>query len=172
MKNQFVFLVAFVAVTLFSMNSCINNDNGVKDKVKNEIEVENEKEGPNFLAVLSGKSGSYDGEKLTLNDVPMVIYFSDRPWRIAGRLGVKEFIDGWEKNYSNLETDPPNAILSILDENGTFNNIVVELLTPQIVDGVVQFNIKILDGKQIPGSLGPASLFIDPINQNGQWTGT
>ncbi len=171
MKIQFVFLVAFVAVTLLSMNSCTNNDNSVKDTVKNVSEVQNEVEGPQYLAVMSGMSGSYDGEKLTLNEVPMVMYFSDRPWRIAGQMGVEKFINGWEKNYSDLETDPPNAILSILNENGTTTNVVIELLTPEFLDGAVHFYIKILDGV-MPAKLGSTSLFIDPINQNGQWTGT
>jgi hypothetical protein len=171
MKNQIVILVAFVSLTLLSLNSCTNNDNSAKDTVKNVSEVQNEVEGPQYLAVMSGKSGSYDGEKLTLHEVPMVMYFSDRPWRIAGKMGVKKFIVGWKKNYSDLETDPPNAILSILNENGTTTNVVVELLTPEFIDGAVHFIIKILDGV-VPEKMGSTSLFIDPINQNGQWTGT
>jgi hypothetical protein len=171
MKNQIVFLVAFVSLTLLSLNSCTNNDNSAKDTVKNVSEVQNEVEGPQYLAVMSGKSGSYDGEKLTLQEVPMVMYFSDRPWRIAGKMAVEKFIVGWKKNYSDLETDPPNAILSILNEDGTIINVVVELLTPEFLDGAVHFYIKILDGV-VPEKMGSTSLFIDPINQNGQWTGT
>jgi len=170
MKNLFVFLAVFAGVTLFSLNSCIHNEKTVKEEEKIEKEVKIEKEEPGFLAVMSGMSGSYDGEKLTLNDVPMVMYFSDRPWRISGNLSLNTFVDGWEKNYSNLETDPPNAIISIFNEDGSIN-VVVELLSVQMVGEAVQFNIKVLDG-ELPATLGATSLFIDPINQNGQWTGT
>ena len=39
-----------------------------------------------YLFVISGMSGSLDGDKLTLNGVPNVVYFSDRPDRVAGHI--------------------------------------------------------------------------------------
>ncbi len=41
-----------------------------------------------YLFVISGTSGSLDGDTLTLNGVPNVIYFSDRPARKTGHLSV------------------------------------------------------------------------------------
>ncbi len=46
-----------------------------------------------YLFVISGTSGSLKGDTLTLNGVPNVIYFSDRPNRIAGHLSLLEFIE-------------------------------------------------------------------------------
>jgi len=48
---------------------------------------------PGYLFVISGMSGSLDGDKLTLNGVPNVIYFSDRPDRVAGHLSLKKFVE-------------------------------------------------------------------------------
>ena len=50
-----------------------------------------------YLFVMSGTSGSLDGDTLTLNGVPNVIYFSNRPVRKAGHLSVAEFIEMWDK---------------------------------------------------------------------------
>ncbi|MCP4229153.1 MAG: hypothetical protein GY771_03270 [bacterium] len=41
---------------------------------------------------MSAVSGSCDGETLTLNDVPAVVYFSDRPYRIAGYVSEEQFL--------------------------------------------------------------------------------
>jgi len=41
-----------------------------------------------YLFVISGTSGSLDGDTLTLNGVPNVIYFSDRPARKAGHMSL------------------------------------------------------------------------------------
>ena len=64
-----------------------------------------------YLFVISGTSGSLDGDKLTLNGVPNVIYFSDRPARKAGHLSVSEFIEMWDKGVDSFKADPPNATL-------------------------------------------------------------
>ena len=37
-----------------------------------------------YLFVISGTSGSLKGDTLTLNGVPNVLYFSNRPVRVAG----------------------------------------------------------------------------------------
>ncbi len=70
-----------------------------------------------YLFVISGTSGSLDGDKLTLNGVPNVIYFSDRPARKAGHLSVSEFIEMWDKGVDSFKADPPNATLSVLKED-------------------------------------------------------
>ena len=132
--------------------------------------VINESENPQFLFVLSAESGSYDGEMLTLTGVPSVVYFSDRPYRIAGHMSVEEFVEMWGEGADDFVVDPPNAALSIFDSNGNYN-VVVELIDLQSGSETIIFNVRVLQGS-IPTSFGVASLFIDPINQNGQWTGT
>ncbi len=50
-----------------------------------------------YLFVISGTSGSLDGDTLTLNGVPNVIYFTNRPARKAGHLSLKKFVEMWDK---------------------------------------------------------------------------
>lgn len=112
-----------------------------------------------YLFVLSGSSGSLDGDKLTLNGVSNVVYFSDRPARIAGHMSNVAFLDKWHKGASNFDSDPPNATLSILDDESS--NSVVELMNPELnKDGSLSFQIKVLRG-EVPKSFKAASLFVD-----------
>jgi len=71
-----------------------------------------------YLFVLGATSGSLKGGILTLNGVPNVIYFSDRPVRKAGHKSVSEFIEMWEKGDDSFKADPPNATLSVLKKKG------------------------------------------------------
>jgi len=81
-----------------------------------------------YLYVISGTSGSLEGDTLTLNGVPNVVYFSDRPHRIAAYLSLSEFIEMWNKGSDSFKADPPNATLSILGKVDEMN-VVVELMS-------------------------------------------
>jgi hypothetical protein len=126
--------------------------------------VIDEGENPRFLFVMSAQSGSFDGETLTLHGVPSVVYFSDRPYRIAGHLSLQEFAELWGEGTDNFAGDPPNATLSILGEDGDGNNVIV-LKNLLLVENRVAFEITILKG-EVPASFEASSLFIDP-NNNG-----
>ena len=115
---------------------------------------------PQYLFVMSAKSGSFDGKTVTLNDVPAVIYFSDRPNRIAGHMSLKEFFEIWSKGADSFKADPPNATLSILGEKGN-ENAVVEISNPKIEGDAISFRVRLLKGN-IPNSFGASSVFIDP----------
>ena len=129
--------------------------------------VINESENPQFLFVMSAESGSYDGETLTLTGVPSVVYFSDRPYRIAGHMSVEEFVELWGEGVDNYEVDPPNATLSILEEDGAIN-IVVELSDLQNENDILTFKVRVLNG-DAPASFGAASLFIDSHSLSRRW---
>ena len=45
--------------------------------------IDNSKE-PQYLFTLASKSGTFEGDILTLKGIPLVVYFSDRPVRVAG----------------------------------------------------------------------------------------
>ena len=123
--------------------------------------VINEADAPKFLYTMSAKSGTFENGTLTLNDVPLVIYFSDRPARISGQLSIQVFEQGWRTGTDSFKADPPNATLSILAESGD-KNIVVELSEPNVVveEDKISFKVKVLDG-ELPESFGHSSLFID-----------
>ena len=122
--------------------------------------VIDEGENPRFLYVISAGSGTFDGEVLTLTGVPSAVYFSDRPYRIAGHISLGEFVELWDKSADSFETNPPNATLSVLEKNGK-GNIVIELLNPVLTENGLSFQIVVING-EIPDSFGSSSLFIDP----------
>ncbi|MCZ6685351.1 MAG: hypothetical protein O6849_05145 [Candidatus Dadabacteria bacterium] len=120
---------------------------------------------PGYLFVLSATSGSLKGDTLTLNGVPNVIYFSDRPARKAGHLSLEKFVESWNKGSDSFKADPPNATLSLLKKEGAENG-VVELMSVEQKSGSVVFKISVLEGL-IPESFKTSTLFID-FNWYGQ----
>lgn len=123
--------------------------------------VINEANAPKFLYTMSAKSGTYSDGTLTLNDVPLVVYFADRPARISGQLSIQVFQQGWGTGTGSFKNDPPNATLSILGKDGN-KNIVVELSDPSVnpEEGKISFKASVLDG-ELPASFDHATLFID-----------
>jgi hypothetical protein len=123
------------------------------------------KDNPQFLYVLSAKSGSFEGDTLTLKDVPLVIYFSDRPDRIAGHMSVKQFVELWNKGSDSFKADPPNTTLSIFNEEGN-QDIVFEIIsTPTIKNDSITFSVRLLLG-DLPKVISSSSLFIDVFTKN------
>ncbi len=114
---------------------------------------------PGYLFVISGMSGSLDGDKLTLNGVPNVIYFSDRPDRVAGHLSLKKFVEMWNQGDDSFKAYPPNATLSVLKEDEA-RNVVVELTGVEQKKDSVVFKVVLLEGKGIE-SFEASTLFID-----------
>jgi len=112
-----------------------------------------------YLFVISGTSGSLDGDTLTLNGVPNVIYFSDRPARKAGHLSLEKFVEMWGKGDDSFKADPPNATLSVLTKDGA-KNVVVELMSVEQKRGSVVFKVVVPDGR-LPVSFEASSLYMD-----------
>ncbi len=117
------------------------------------------KKNPELLYVLSASSGSLEGEALRLTDIPMVVYFSDRPARIAGHMSLKDFLQGYNKGSDSFKADPPNGILSIYTPEGN-DNIVVEIRNIDLRDNVLICTVRILEGNVL-SSFKNASLFLD-----------
>lgn len=128
--------------------------------------VINEVDAPKFLYTMSAKSGTFENGRLTLKDVPLVVYFSDRPARLSGMLSIEVFAQGWDKGSDSFRADPPNATLSILGKDGA-NNIVVELSNPdvKVKEGSISFKGRVLQG-EMPKSFGNSTLFIDDVESS------
>ena len=129
---------------------------------------------PVFLLVLSARSGAFEGSRLTLDDVPLAVYFSDRPSRIVGHVPVDRVVELWDEGPDSLSEDPPNAVLSVLAEAEDQTRVaspVLELLRPRRLEGSIAFDVRILQG-EVPPKFGAASLFIDEVINGGAWTGT
>jgi len=112
-----------------------------------------------YLFVISGTSGSLDGDTLTLSGVPNVIYFSDRPARKAGHISLEKFVESWNKGSDSFKKDPPNATLSVLTKDGV-KNVVVELMSVEQKSGSVVFKVAVLEGI-FPVEFNTGNLFID-----------
>lgn len=146
MRNAGIFLI--FAIIISAIPGIVNGDH-VIDSSKN----------PSFLFVLSARSGTFKDGKLTLKDVPLVVYFSDRPDRIAGHLSLEKFVELWGKGPDSFKADPPNATISIFDESGN-NDVVLELSNLQLKGNTLTFEVRVLEGNTTK-SFGRASLFID-----------
>jgi len=112
-----------------------------------------------FLFVQSATTGSFDGKTLTLDGVGSTSYFSDRPNRIVGHMANDTFVSNWAEGKDSFESDPPNAVLSVLGESGV-NDSTVELSSPQLKGHQLSYQVQVLDGTP-PMEFKSASLFID-----------
>jgi hypothetical protein len=89
------------------------------------------------------------------------VYFADRPRREIGHIPSRRFIELWEAGANTFAVDPPNAVLSFLDEDGTApEDAVVVLREPRLEDDKLSYGVEILEGS-LPPRWGPCSLFID-----------
>ena len=122
----------------------------------------NDSGGPTYLYVLSGTSGKMDGDTLTLSGMPNVVYFSDRPSRIAGHMSVSDFTGLWNASSDSFKADPPNATLSMM-EGDSVKNVVVELMNAESKDNSISFKVRVLQG-QVSKTFSNSSLFIDEFH--------
>jgi len=115
-----------------------------------------------FLFVQNAQSIHYADGKLTLKGVsPTTIMFTDRPERIAGHMATARFVPFWSKGKDSFLADPPNATLSIVNEDQV-NDVVVVLRDPDLKGDELSYNVRVLEG-EMPAKGGPVSLFIDII---------
>jgi hypothetical protein len=116
-----------------------------------------------FVQLASGVTATPD--TLTLHGItPSTLYFSDRPERVVGHLTTQQFVDDWSLGPNSFESDPPNAVLSFPDPDGSLADVVVELSSPRVGDDSLSYSVKILEGTPPPVA-GACTLFIDPLGR-------
>jgi len=118
------------------------------------------------LFVHNAQHVSMSGTTITMAGAsPIVIYFCDRPVRMAGHLSIAEFISSVSKGGDSFAKNPPNAVLSIID-GSEFFDVVVELAKAPRVDGdtLTFTDVRIVEG-EVPTVEGMGSLFIDVIGR-------
>ena len=93
------------------------------------------------------------------------LFFADRPQRVVGHLTSKKFVDQWGEGEDSFAEDPPNAVLSFLEDGDTVPEEVTMTISDPHLDGdTLTYTVDILDG-MLPASSGPCSLFIDPVGR-------
>ncbi len=93
------------------------------------------------------------------------LFFSDRPQRVVGHLSSRKFVDQWGEGEDSFADDPPNAVLSFLEDGDTVpEEVTMTISDPQLDGDTLTYTVDILDG-MLPASSGPCSLFIDPVGR-------
>lgn len=114
------------------------------------------------LYVQNAREVTYKDGSLTLIDAsPMVLFFADRPYRLAGHVHISEYLQDWGNVQDSFKEDPPNATLSFIDGDD-MSSVAVELMNPRLQGSDLVYDIKLLEGN-MPEKGGAGSLFIDII---------
>ena len=116
-----------------------------------------------FAVTGSGFGMNLDGRITIKGASATTLFFSDRPYRLTGHVATEDFVSQWDVGDDNFAEDPPNALLSIFEEDAV-NDVVVILTEPQLSDGDLSFAVSVTDGDLAPSD-GPVSLFIDMIGR-------
>ena len=119
---------------------------------------------PQFLFVQNAKGVVFEKGTITLKGIsPTTLFFSDRPMRIAGHYTTEEFVQIWGEGKDSFASDPPNATLSIFqDDRDKLIDVVVKLSNPKLEGDDLTYHVGILEG-QMPAKGGICSLFVDII---------
>jgi hypothetical protein len=115
---------------------------------------------------------TFDGDRtLTLTGVaPATTFFSDRPQRIVGHINQDHFVKLWGAEKDGFKADPPNAALSLVNDNGQPIVIEIEDVEAASADSLT-YTINVLEGT-LPATGGAVALFIDPwVAHGGGWGG-
>jgi hypothetical protein len=150
----FSVVALFTAHALQAQQPATAGDGGESPSAKSE-------DVPTLLFVQDAMGLEYSEGTLTLKDAkPFVLYFSDRPFRMAGHTTRAEMRKHVEKSF---EADPPNAALVILNGKRV-DDAVMTLTKPPREEGddLVFEGVKILQGKP-PITAGACSMFIDTV---------
>lgn len=107
------------------------------------------KKSPQLLFIQNAKSASFDGKILTIfQSDKNIIYFSDRPYRIAGKIKAQQFSKIWNSNKNNsFKKDNPNAAISFYQKNGEAGILTAKLSNFRNTESNVYYDMKILSGK-------------------------
>jgi hypothetical protein len=115
------------------------------------------------MASTSEPTAGTDG-RITLKGVSSAtLFFSDRPYRLTGHISTDEFVDSWDDGENSFAQDPPNALLSIFEDEAV-NDVVAVISDPKLNNGDLSYAFEVTDG-EMASSTGPASLFIDMIGR-------
>ena len=113
-----------------------------------------------FLFVHYADSLALQSNVLTLEGVAdEILYFSDRPYRIMGRMPIEEFLANWDAGENSFASVPPNAVISS-KKGDEIADAVMVLKDPVLNGRQLVYQVDVLDGPA-SGVAGTNALFID-----------
>jgi hypothetical protein len=118
------------------------------------------------LFVQSAHGMTTSNDSLTFHGLAhATLFFADRPQRVVGHLSSRKFVDQWGEGEDSFADDPPNAVVSFLEDGDTVPEEVTMTISDPTLDGdSLTYKVVVLDGT-LPASAGPCSLFIDPVGR-------
>jgi len=118
------------------------------------------------LFVQSARGLTTSNDSLTFHGLAhSTLFFADRPQRVVGHLSTRKFVDQWGEGEDSFAEDPPNAVVSFLEDGDTIPEEVTMTISDPTLDGdSLTYKVGVLDGT-LPASAGPCSLFIDPVGR-------
>ena len=129
-----------------------------------------EDEKAQLMFVQTAEDLQADEKTLRLINVgQQILYFSDRPVRLAGHMTMATYINEWTPGagVDNFTANPPNATLSVLEAGKSDNTlVVVEISQPDLVGSDIIYQYRLIEG-EIPKTGGVTALFIDMIGIGG-----
>ncbi len=110
------------------------------------------------------------GYTLTLEGIDnKVLYFADRPVRLAGFITMDNLMNDWAKGANSFQDNPPNAAFVHgnlkTNDKGMAAATPLELMNPVASVNGWMFRLKSLDGTISMGTYNRVSVFIDGRNK-------
>src|SRR5260370_8227384 len=118
------------------------------------------------LFVQSAHGLTTNNDSLTFHGLAhSTLFFADRPQRVVGHLSSRKFVDQWGEGEDSFAEDPPNAVLSFLEDGDTVpEEVTMTISDPQLVGDTLTYTVDILDGT-LPTRAQPYPYFIHPIHR-------
>ncbi len=117
------------------------------------------------LFVQSASDFTSEEGRITLHGLAAsTVYFADRPRREVGHMRSSGFIELWDEGVYSFAVDPPNAVLSFLDDGNAPDDVVVVLHDPRLDGDALTYRVDVLDGT-LPERTGACALFIDSFGR-------
>ena len=129
-------------------------------------DIEKELEDIEAMFVQVARAMTTHGDRVTFHGLsPATLFFSDRPQRVVGHLTAKQFVEEWGKGDNSFADDPPNAVISFLDEDDEApEDAIVVLKDPGLVGDKITYTVVVLEGT-LPEKASSCSVFIDPFGR-------
>jgi hypothetical protein len=84
---------------------------------------------------------------------------------VVGHLSARKFVELWGEGDNSFANDPPNAVVSYLDDSGaTPDDTIVVLSEPRLAGDDLTYSVEILEGT-LPADATSVSVFIDPFGR-------
>lgn len=117
------------------------------------------------LFVQSATGFTSEGGTVTLHGLAeSTVYFAERPRREVGHLRSSSFVELWDVGVYGFAVDPPNAVLSFLDDGDASDDVVVVLHEPRLAEGELTYRVDVLEGT-LPARTGLCAVFIDAFGR-------